>query len=109
MQFEGADEALTYASKIKNQENKEWICIAQALRHPLVLFYTQYPTDEFIETVEWQNYPAKILSAESFGDFKWDVDMEEDNVYVISSRDASKYKDMGYEVALFEACAVAYK
>lgn len=112
MQLAGAQDALVYAATLKEEYNSDVIYITGRLRHPQVLFYSQYPTDLYMKTVAWKNYPSGWLVADHFGDFYWDTDGEKkdaDGIYVICSDEISEYKNAGYYITEFDACAVAFR
>lgn len=110
MQLAGAKEALTYAEAIKEESCSDVIHVTGRLRHPQVLFYLEYPTNLYIETVEWKNYPAGWLIAERFGDFRWDTDEGyKEGVYIICADEIIDYENAGYDITQFDACAVAFR
>ncbi|MDE7415192.1 MAG: glycosyltransferase family 39 protein [Lachnospiraceae bacterium] len=110
LQLAGADEALIYAVAMKKDSNYNVIHVTERLRHPQVLFYLEYPTHFYMETVEWKNYPAGWLIAESFGDFLWDTgEGHKQGVYVICSDEIDDYENAGYDITQFDACAVAFR
>ncbi|MDE5825356.1 MAG: hypothetical protein K2H91_11840, partial [Lachnospiraceae bacterium] len=59
IQLSGAKEALIYAAAMKEDSSYNVIHVTGRLRHPQVLFYLEYPTNFYMETVEWKNYPAE--------------------------------------------------
>jgi 4-amino-4-deoxy-L-arabinose transferase-like glycosyltransferase len=110
MQLAGADEALEYAAVLKEQNSSDVIHVTARLRHPQVLFYLEYPTDLYMETVEWKNYPSGWLEAERFDFFCWDTEAGYyDGIYVINSDEMDDYEKAGYHVTQFDACAVAFR
>lgn len=62
-----------------------------------------------MDTVEWEAYPATWLVAKRFGDFQWDTGgvYDDEGIYVICSDEITDYKDAGYKITQFDACAVA--
>lgn len=110
-QLAGADKALEYAAEKFNTQNYNNIYVTGQLRHSQVLFYTQYPTSQYMNEVEWQNYPDKYLVAKRFGSFCWSEEEDEpDNkgIYLILKSEIAEYEQAGYCVEPFEYCAVAY-
>jgi hypothetical protein len=105
-QLAGAGDALEYALQICSDYGDGNIYVTGSLRHSQVLFYNQYPTDQYISEVKWKNYPAKQLIAESFGPFKWGDDIEGDNVHIITTQEIEAYAD-DYRITIFGTCAVA--
>ena len=77
--------------------------------YPLVLFAARVPTDEFLETVEYANYPAAFLEARSFTRYRFTGDPrpEEGSVFLLSSgRDLSPFLSAGFHVETFGHYAV---
>lgn len=116
-QLAGADKAIEEAMGKQSEYNLEKIYITGSLRHSQVLFYTEYPTDKYLETVKWQNYPNKYLVAAYFGDFEW-VSLEEDfdndslngnAAYIIMKDNAQDFVDLGWNVDMYDYVGVAYK
>ncbi len=112
-QLAGADSALENALLMKEQ-GYDKISLPNVLRHPAVLFHTQWPLDNYLETVEWQEYPARWLKTKSFGDFVWRLDEETidafdaNTVYVITLEEEKLFKDAGFKTELFDYCGIAY-
>lgn len=103
-------EALNYAKEIS--EDEQIIYVTNSIRHSQVLFYLQYSTTDYIDTVKWNvEEGVREVVVHSFGSFSWDWDADsiENGVYVIVADDAEKYEEQGYKVATFENCAVAKK
>ncbi len=107
IQLAGADNAIEYAMEQREQKDGALIRITNRLRHPQVLFYTKYPTDDFISEVKWKNYTDKCMNAESFGCFLWNIEEYTDDIYIICRDEIDTFKEKGYAIKEFEACAVA--
>ena len=109
-QLAGADKALESAMEKSRLHNGSKIYITAQLRHSQVLFYTEYPTLDYIDEVKWKNYPDKYLEAYSFGNFLWDTGESFDNsgIYVILRSELEEYEQRGYDIEIFDYCAVAY-
>lgn len=104
----GADEAIEYALEISEREKD--IYVVNTLRHSQVLFYTQYPTSEYLASVKWGiEEDINGVAVKRFGIFcwDWDVDAPGEGVYIILAEDAEKYQSLGYDVTIFNSCAVA--
>ncbi len=108
-QMDGAKEALEYAIEIEKEHTSGIIHVTRKLRHPQVLFYLKYPTDLYMETVEWRNYPARWLEAEHFGKFWWNTEDMTNGIYVISGDEIAIFENAGYQITQFDACAVAFR
>lgn len=110
IQHAGLKEALTYAQEICKEE--ESIYVTNSIRHSQVLFYLQYPTTDYLNSVEWSTEEGvREVVVHRFGPFCWDWNEElaEEGVYVIVASDIETYQNKGYEVTLFDNCAVAVK
>jgi 4-amino-4-deoxy-L-arabinose transferase-like glycosyltransferase len=105
-QLAGANDALAYALQICSDYGDGNIYVTGSLRHSQVLFYTKYPTDQYISEVKWENYPAKQLIAECFGPFRWGDDIVGDNVHIITTQEIEDYTE-DYSITIFGTCAVA--
>ena len=106
----GAKEAIEYALTIG--ENGEDIYIVNVLRHSQVLFYTKYPTPDYLESVEWSmEEDFRDVVVHRFGRFCWDwnKDLYGEGIYIIQASDSEKYVELGYDVTQFQSCAVAVK
>lgn len=68
----GLEEALEAAG-----ESEGDIVLDSSIYWSNVLFYTQLPVDEFLETVEHKNYPSTFLDAASFGRYSFGIDLRE--------------------------------
>lgn len=106
----GAKEAIEYALTVVKED--EDIYVVNAIRHSQVLFYTQYPVNDYIESVEWtMEAGAREVYVQRFDKFCWDWNMEsiDAGVYIILAEDIEKYKEQGYSITRFQSCAVAVK
>ena len=95
---DGLGETIEYA--MKNSEN---IYITSGVSYSKVLYYSQYPVDEYMETVEYTNYPSAYLSAYSFGPFQFYtdcVDTETSGAYILHVDDISD-KIAGYHKVFY--------
>ena len=110
IQHTGLKEALDYAQEISSDE--QMIHVTNSIRHSQVLFYLQYPTTDYMDTVKWSvEDGVREVVVHGFGSFSWDWDIDslEAGVYVIVANDATEYEDQGYKVTIFDNCAVAEK
>lgn len=109
-QFSGADKALEYAIEHKDTgQYGEKIGISCSLSHSQVLFYTKFPTDEYIRTVKYSNMVNGKYYVKSFGGFEWIEEGDSANIYVIDGAKSEEYEQKGYDVEIFGECAVAIK
>ena len=105
----GAGEAVAFVK----EQGFEKVNVDTSMYYPQLLFYDQTNTLEFLETVEYRNYPAAFLSAKSFTKYTFGIDAKGDyDAYIIANRDSQKYQFSeanGYTVVEFEEFAVAYR
>lgn len=104
----GAGECIQYVKTL----NVESCAVDSSIYHSQVLFYDQTPVDEYIETVEYRNYPAAFLSVSSFGMYDFGVntyDIGSHDAYIVKLDDAEIFTDADYIVKPFGNYAVAYK
>lgn len=68
---QGLQEPLAYIKEQEEKYNKP-IYITNGIKEPYiyVLFYTQYPTDEFVKTVTYANPQAEFRQVTSFGPYR---------------------------------------
>ncbi len=84
-------EAVTYEGQIY---------VSYGLKHSDILFLAEVPVTEYIETVEYYNYPHAYLEARSFGRFSYDFDPavpETEATYILNqSTDLSPFEQAGF-------------
>ena len=110
-QLSGTEEAISKALELFETGEYDAICLTEELRHPRVLFYTQWPVDEYIESVTWQNYPDRYLKAASFGPFCWEdiQESKEQYIYIIEQSEMEFFKAEGWNLEEYDYMIVAYK
>lgn len=84
---DGLGEVIEYA-----MDNSEDIYVNSGVSYSKVLYYSQYPVDEYMETVEYVNYPSAYLSVSSFGKFHFYtdyVDTQKSGAYILHVNDIS--------------------
>lgn len=70
IQFQdGLGEVVEYA-----MENSEDIYVHSNISYAKVMYYSQFPVDNYMETVTYVNYPSMYLSVDSFGPFRFFID-----------------------------------
>lgn len=110
IQHAGLKDALIYAQDICKEDEK--IYVTNSIRHSQVLFYMQYSTTDYINSIEWtMEEGMRDVAVQGFGSFSWEWNSEspEEGVYVILSVDKEAYQNEGYQVTTFENCAVAVR
>lgn len=76
------------------------IYVSYGLKHSSILFLAEEPVTEFIDTVEYYNYPHAYLDARSFGRFSYEFDPaapEAGAVYILSQNvDLTPFEQAGF-------------
>lgn len=95
----GLEEALDLA-----QEAEGTIYLDSAIYYSDVLFYTAEPVDEYIETVEYSNYPSAFLDVESFGRYVFGFDASEPDlegtyIFYTGQATAEALQSAGFELS----------
>lgn len=103
----GLEEALEAAGKSEGV-----IVLDSSIYWPDVLFYTQLPVDEFLETVEYKNYPSTFLDAASFGRYSYGIDLSALNpeaVYIFPDGHsiAGALEELGFSLQTYGCFTVA--
>lgn len=110
LQLAGAQDALAYADELHETGlYGDNIYISGPLRHSQVLFYTQFPTDEYIATVEQSISENGTYNVKGFGYFWWGdlTEYGNQNIYLIPLEQVDVYAGSGYKVQIFDRYAVA--
>lgn len=84
----GAGDAIHQAVSLREELKADKIFVSDSLSHALVLFYTEYPVQDFIDTVTWKVYPDRYMAAKSLGEYVWvfDDDYIEGNVNLLQNQ-----------------------
>lgn len=107
---DGLHEAVDYARKIANEGGGGIIYVSPSITYSKVLFYVEQPTDEYIETVQYTNYPSAYMNISSCGRLRFGVyGTGEPGVFLITKDEVETYKGYGYRVEDFNTVAVAYR
>lgn len=95
------------------EEKSETLYMDKSIFHSQVLFYSQTDPYTFMETVEYRKYPAKYLSAKSFGKYVFDIDTsqidEKASYIVLYSEDAKSLQNAGFTLEKHGVYNLAYK
>lgn len=76
-----------------------------------VLYYTQFPTDEYVDTVYYTNEPSAWLDIGGFGRYKVGIDfdyLDSKGIYIISNEDIPLFEEADYTVERFYTFAIAH-
>lgn len=106
---DGLGESVEYALELAS-DNNEIIYVEPSFYHSKILFYSKMPTDRYVETVQYRNYPDAYLKTKSFGEFVFDnSEPYEGKIYIINNEQTEKYQNAGFEIKRFGTTAVVYK
>lgn len=103
--FEGdVQEVIEYVDKI--QDKKIYITDKIQSNYIHVLFYTQYDTRKFVETVDYEDPKAEFKNVKSFGKYYFDnienLELENKSIYVIKNEDKDKFNLQNYNIKEFK-------
>lgn len=88
------------------------VYFSRGLTHPRILFFTREPVTEYIDTVEYYNYPSAFLDARSFGRYSFEFDPaapDRDATYVLSpGTDLTAFEQMGFTMHVHGNYTVAH-
>lgn len=103
----GIEEAVDHALRYEGT-----IYVSPGIQHPRILFYSEEPVTEYLETVTYYNYPSPFLETVSFGRFCFEFDPTKPDtkaVYILSKAvDLSVYEEMGFILETFDWFTVAH-
>lgn len=101
------EEVIQYVDKF--EDKKIYVTNKIKSSYMYTLFYTQYDTKEFVESVEYENLYVEFRVVNSFGKYYFqDIDdIEIDgSIYIIKKEDIEKYDIENYRVTEFEKYVV---
>lgn len=88
------------------------IYVSPGLKHSSILFLAEVPVTEFIDTVEYYNYPDAYLDARSFGRFSYDFDPavpDTEAAYILNQNtDLSPFEQAGFTLHTYGFYTVAH-
>ena len=88
------------------------ICLDSSIYYSQILFYDQTPTDVFLNTVEYSNYPSAFLHVKKFSNYEFGIDSENldpEKVYIITNDMEYVFLKADFKTETFENYSVAYK
>ena len=105
----GMEQAVRYANDLA--EDGETIYIGDWIDYPKVLAFSEVSPEEYMETVQYYNYPSAFLIVTQAANYVFNVIVEgEDGIYVVDLLQLpGDYEAMGYTVVQFGNMAVLYK
>lgn len=108
-QMFGARDAILTARWLYDSGNVSGIALPDSISHAQALFYTKYPVDEYMESVQWKVFPDRYLAAKSFGPFVWDADeFDESMIHIIKAEQVVDYEEHGFVIMQFDDAYLAY-
>ena len=88
------------------------IYISRGVEHSRILFLTREPVQEFIDTVEYFNYPHPYLEARSFGRYSFEFDPTSPDInatYCLAQNvDLAPFEAMGFILETYGGFTVAH-
>lgn len=81
------------------------VAVDRSILHSQILIYDKTPTNEFIDTVEYENYPNAYLSAKSFTKYTFGIDYDNPDgfdAYIISNDKLDLFSSEDYYIYTFE-------
>lgn len=103
----GLEDAVQFAKQIPSD-----ICLDSSIYYSQILFYDQTPTDVFLNTVEYSNYPSAFLHVKKFSNYEFGIDSENldpEKVYIITNDMEYVFLKADFKTETFENYSVAYK
>lgn len=104
----GIEESISYV----NEHNFEKICV-EDMYHSQILFYDKTPTPEYLETVEFSNYPSPYLNAKSFTKYYFDfgpgMKINNYDAFIVKKENIEYFKYFSYQIVEFGKYIVAHK
>ncbi len=106
---EGLDEAVEYAESVFESGGGQAIYVSPNYSYSKILLFSKYPVRDYIDTVEYTNYPDAFLNVSKFGHYNFDMSQPYDGgIFIIDENDGRILSDYGYKVEFFDETAVAY-
>lgn len=117
--FTDYNETVSYEFRNGVEESVEFVkskgltdvCVDTSIYYPQILFFDNTPTDEFLKTVKYSNYPSAFLNTESFTEFSFGIDynnLRSHSAYIFPTDKQDSFSKSGYEIVNFDEYSVAY-
>ena len=88
-------EVMEYAKEIASEPNKK-IYITNKINYIFVLYYTQFDTNDYVKTVDYEDEYVEFRQVNSFGNYYLqsidEIKNEENDAYIIRKEDLEKYQ-----------------
>lgn len=111
----GLGEVIEYANNISKDDEIVFLNSSKTKDYIYVLYYTEYNTQDFIDTVEYKDKCVEFREVNSFGKYKFkdeneDKDItENDKIYIIKKQDVNNYNLTNCEIKNFDNYVVVTK
>ena len=105
------EEVLQYAKELVNTSNKS-IYITNEINYIFVLYYTQFDTNEYVKTVDYEDENVEFRQVNSFGNYYLQnidkIDNDTNKVYIIKKDKIEKYdiNNNDYKITEFKKYVV---
>lgn len=108
MFYKGLGEAVEYVKEEFSEEAQ--VHVSAQFYHSQLLFYDKTPSQEFLDTAEYTNYPSAYLSVKHFGRYWFNAEyVLGADIYILPVSWAQEYEGMGYHIKEFDSVCVAYR
>lgn len=106
---DGIENAVYRAQELS--DDGDTIYVGEGIMYPKILAFSTLSPTEYMETVEYTNYPDAFLDISQCGNFVFNTPLEgDDGIYIIDlTKQTESCVDMGYTVEQFGNMAVVYK
>lgn len=106
---DGIEQAVSCAESLAGEEDT--IYVGEGIFYTKILAFSKLTPEEYIETVQYTNYPAAFLDISQCGNYVFHtLPTGNDGIYIIDlTRQTDNCVDMGYTVEQFGNMAVVYK
>ena len=88
-------EVMEYTKEIASEPNKK-VYITNKINYIFVLYYTQFNTNDYVKTVDYEDENVEFRQVNSFGNYYLqnidEIKNDENNAYVIRKEDLEKYQ-----------------
>lgn len=105
---DGLEQAIPFAKTLESEE----ILVDSSIFYSQVLFFDQTPTPEYLNTVEYTNYPSAFLKVSRFGKYNFSLNydqLEQDKIYLIPKENSDIFETDGFSIEEFKNYVVAYR
>lgn len=93
-------------------EHEGTIYVTSKVKFPKILFYSREPVTDYLETVEYKNYPATFLKVRSYGRFQFGIpeeDIDLDGIYILDeSQNPDQFTALGFTLEQYGNFTMAY-